>query len=102
MKGILKNKKIKRWVMIIGFIGIAIVGITYFRGVSDTRLDAEEQYILSPVEERDITVILSGTGTLKPADAYNVISVVSGDIVLSPFEEGDVVEKDNKIGRAHV
>lgn len=95
MKGILKNKKIKRWVMIIGFIGIAIVGITYFRGVSDTRLDAEEQYILSPVEERDITVILSGTGTLKPADAYNVISVVSGDIVLSPFEEGDVVEKDN-------
>ncbi|SHI16403.1 HlyD family secretion protein [Sporobacter termitidis DSM 10068] len=46
------------------------------------------------VQRGDITVTLSGSGTLEPADSYTVTSLITGDILTAPFEEGDVVEKD--------
>lgn len=94
MKGTLKNKKTKRWVVIISIAAIVIMAIYYFSRIANARLEGESLYNLSIAEARDITVTLSGTGTLKPADAYNVVSVVSGDIIKAPFEEGDAVEKD--------
>ena len=50
-------------------------------------------YTEHTVENHDITVTLSGTGTLKPADSYTVTTLISGEILNAPFEEGDVVEK---------
>lgn len=94
MKGTLKNRKTKRWVVIISIGLIAVLAISYFSRIANARLEGESLYDLSIAEARDITVTLSGTGTLKPADAYNVVSVVSGDIIKAPFEEGDAVEKD--------
>jgi HlyD family secretion protein len=46
------------------------------------------------VARGDITVTLSGSGTLLPADSYSVTSLTAGDIMTAPFEEGDVVQKD--------
>ena len=46
------------------------------------------------VERRDITVSLSGSGTLQAADSYTITSLVEGEILAADFEEGDVVEKD--------
>lgn len=46
------------------------------------------------VQRRNITVTLSGSGTLQPADSYTIKSLVDGDIISSPFEEGQVVKKD--------
>lgn len=31
---------------------------------------------------------------MQPADSYNVTTLLSGDIVSAPFEEGDLVTKD--------
>ena len=36
----------------------------------------------------------TATATLQPADSYNVTTLLSGDIVSAPFEEGDLVAKD--------
>ena len=44
-------------------------------------------------EQRDLVNALSGTGTLKPANTYNVKSLVSGKVLTCSFEEGDNVEE---------
>ena len=49
---------------------------------------------MSTVTRQDLTVSVSGTATLQPADSYNVTTLLSGDIVSAPFEEGDLVTKD--------
>ncbi|ATW23786.1 HlyD family efflux transporter periplasmic adaptor subunit [Candidatus Formimonas warabiya] len=49
------------------------------------------------VKRRNITVTLSGSGTLQPANSYTIKSLVDGDIISSPFEEGQVVKKDTLI-----
>ena len=36
---------------------------------------------------------LSGTGTLNPANTYNVKSLVAGKVLTSTIEEGDIVEE---------
>ena len=46
------------------------------------------------VERRDLTVEIGGSGALLPADSYNIIGLVQGDILVANFEEGDYVEED--------
>ncbi|MBQ2326826.1 MAG: efflux RND transporter periplasmic adaptor subunit [Clostridia bacterium] len=46
-------------------------------------------------ERRDITVTVGGSGALQPADSYNIIGLVQGDILMADFEEGDYVNKDD-------
>jgi HlyD family secretion protein len=41
----------------------------------------------------DITVSLSGSGTLAPVAQYEVVSLVGGEVLSDSFEEGDRVEK---------
>lgn len=94
MKGPVKRKKIKPWMIFMGIAGVVVIGITFFNSLSRSKMASDALYDLSTAEARDITVTLSGTGTLKPADAYNVISAVSGDIVNATFEEGMTVQKD--------
>ncbi|MEA4894207.1 MAG: efflux RND transporter periplasmic adaptor subunit [Oscillospiraceae bacterium] len=48
-------------------------------------------YTTSTVEKREISVTLSGSGTLQPADSYDVTSLASGEILSADFEEGDTV-----------
>ena len=54
---------------------------------------AGANYQVVPVTRQDITVTVSGSGTLAPADAYNVSTLISGSIEEAPFEEDDLVEK---------
>lgn len=49
---------------------------------------------MSTVTRQDLTVSVSGTATLEPADSYNVTTLISGEILDSPFEVGDLVSKD--------
>ena len=41
----------------------------------------------------DLTLSVTGTATLKPADSYNVTTLISGEIENAPFELGDLVNK---------
>ena len=53
-----------------------------------------ETYNTFSVARRDIQNVLTGTGTLAPADSYTVTALASGEITEDYFEEGDVVSKD--------
>lgn len=52
-----------------------------------------DSYQYDTVAKRDISVSLTGTGTLQPADSYEVTVLVTGEILEAPFEEGDVLEE---------
>lgn len=45
------------------------------------------------VERGDVSVIISGTGTVAPIDQYEITSLVKGEILSDTFEEGDMVQK---------
>lgn len=50
-------------------------------------------YVQDTPSKRDISNTLSGTGTLNPANTYNVKSLVAGKVLTSTIEEGDMVEE---------
>lgn len=51
-------------------------------------------YIDYAAERRDLIMSVSDSGALQPADSYNIVGLVGGDVLSADFEEGDYVEKD--------
>ena len=95
----LKNfggKKKKRWIKIL--IVLLVVAAIVVGCVSSLTRNVNSQlsgsYLVATATRQDLTVSVSGTATLQPADSYNVTTLLSGDIVSAPFEEGDLVTKD--------
>lgn len=60
---------------------------------------AVDNWSYDSAQRRDISVILSGSGTVEPNDQYNVTASVKGDILECTFEEGDSVEKGQLLYR---
>lgn len=56
-------------------------------------------YQAQAVQRRDLSVSVSGTGTLAPAASYQVKALVSGEILESPFQVGDRIEKGDLLYR---
>ena len=50
-------------------------------------------------QRQDLTVTVSGSGTVTPIESYQVSSLVTGEILESPFEDGDQVEQDQLLYR---
>ena len=92
----LGGKKKKRWLKIL--IALVVVAAIVVGCVSSLTKNVNNQlsssYLVATATRQDLTVSVSGTATLQPADSYNVTTLLSGDIVSAPFEEGDLVTKD--------
>ena len=90
------GKKKKRWLKIL--IALVVVAAIVVGCVSSLTKNVNNQlsssYLVATATRQDLTVSVSGTATLQPADFYNVTTLLSGDIVSAPFEEGDLVAKD--------
>ncbi len=56
-------------------------------------------FVFETAEKRDITVKVSGSAALEPADSYTVNALVTGEVLSADFEEGDTVEKDSLLYR---
>ena len=50
-------------------------------------------YTVEQAARRDLSVSVSGSATLEPADSYQVNTLISGAILSAPFEEDDLVEQ---------
>ena len=50
-------------------------------------------YQVAQAQRRDLTVTVSGTATLEPADSYRVTTLLTGTILDAPFEEDALVEE---------
>lgn len=91
-----KKKKYKKF-LTIGIVLIVLILVFYsFMNKNNKAVNmmSNIDYSTQPVTRNDIKVTLTGSGTLKPANSYTVTTLISGEILNAPFEEGDIVEED--------
>ncbi len=85
----INRKKVIKWVIIL--LLIAAVVIFFVTRSKPTKADA--QFTTAQAAIGKVESSISGKGTLNPADQYEVKSLVKGEILSAPFEEGDSVNK---------
>ena len=84
----------KNWKWLVPVLCVAALGGWFFLKPDNAQnANADTNYVQVSPEKRDISNALSGTGTLNPANTYNVKSLVAGKVLTSAIEEGDVVEE---------
>ena len=86
-----KMSKKKKVFLVIGVILLAVVVFFIFRGCGAKKVSNTTN--TAKVERGDISVIISGTGTIEANDQYDVTSLVKGTVLSAPFEEGQQVNK---------
>ena len=92
-----KIKKLLLWlILLVAIGGFAAYKLGFFGGEG---MQNTENYNTVTVARRDIQNVLSGTGTLSPADSYTVTVLASGEIIEDYFEEGDTVYEDQLLMR---
>lgn len=89
----LQKKSKKKLVVIIIVIAVALLvllGVFGSRGAGASK----GNYSAEGAAYRDLTVSVSGTGTIQPIHSSTIVGMVTGDILSDSFEIGDQVEKD--------
>ena len=91
-----KGKGKKKLVIIIAVVLIIalLAGLFLTQGKKPAEMSTPTD-TESKVTRQTIQTTLSSSGTLQPADSYNVTASVTGDILECTFEEGDTVNKDD-------
>ncbi|MDF3001048.1 MAG: efflux transporter periplasmic adaptor subunit [Bacillota bacterium] len=92
------NKRNRRIVctsfLLVIVIGASAAATGFFKG--DKK---EVSYTEHEVAKGDVTVVISGEGTVSPIEQYSVIALVEGDVLEDTFQEGDTVEKGQTLYR---
>lgn len=83
----------KRRIIFTSVFLVAVLGLTtavsgYLMG--DAEAPAYSEY---EVTKGDVSVTISGSGTVQPNEQYNVVALVEGDVLEDTFQEGDTVTK---------
>lgn len=88
-----KSKRKKKKIIIIVCAALALLMVlkSVFSGGKAAQGTG---YIDYAAERRDLVISVSDSGALQPADSYNIVGLVGGDVLAADFEEGDYVEKD--------
>ena len=84
----------KNWKWMVPVVCVAVLGGWFIlRPDKAQNANTDINYVQVSPSKRDVSNTLSGTGTLNPANTYNVKSLVAGKVLTSSFEEGDIVEE---------
>ena len=96
-----RSKKGKKWLRrgIAAAVVLAGVWWIFFRSGPGSGAPAMGQFTSDTVQRRDLTVAVSGTGTVTPIDSYYLKPLVTGEVLEAPFEVGDRVEKGDVLYR---
>lgn len=84
------NKKIVKGAI---FLLLASLVVFYFARRNQAATE-ETPFFTSQAVTGRVESSISGKGTLSPANQYEVKSLVKGELLLAPFEEGDTVKED--------
>ena len=89
-------KKRRKWIKRVLVIA-AVLALLFWivvRPMLGGTAAASGAYQTAQVQRQDLTVSVSGSGTVTPIESYQVSALVTGEILESPFEDGDQVEQD--------
>ena len=89
-----KWKKVLIIILVIILISGIIGGVFYFKNKKTKSTNAVSDLAVVKVGRGDITLAISSTGVLTPYERYDIVPLVKGKIISSPYEEGDMVSKD--------
>ena len=92
-----KRKWIKRVIILAVVVAFLVFLLSRCMGAGQQLLSSA--YLPYTASMRDMTVSVSGTGTIEPIQSYKVTTLVSGEILEAPFEEGQTVHKDDVLFR---
>ncbi|WP_186566527.1 HlyD family efflux transporter periplasmic adaptor subunit [Lawsonibacter celer] len=94
-------KKKRKWVkrLIILAVIAALIVFLLSRCMSAGTQIVAGTYLTNVAEVRDMTVSVSGTGPIEPLHTYKATTLVSGEVLEAPFEEGQVVNKGDLLFR---
>ncbi len=89
-------KKKRKWPkrLLILVILIAVIAIALSRCMSKGVQSVSGIYLPANASVEELTVAVTGPGTIKPNDSYRATTLIKGEILSAPFEEGDKVSKD--------
>ncbi len=95
------TKKQKKWVRRGIILAVVAVGIFWFthQAPANGGMGLAGQFTPDTVQRRDLTVGVSGTGTVTPIESYYLKPLVTGEVLEAPFEVGDRVEKGDVLYR---
>ena len=85
-------KKFKKIFIIVIVIAIVLIGLTLLSNNKDNNSNVIVNDYTASLGTIDSTI--SGKAIIQPNDQYTITTSVSGDILATYFEEGDVVKED--------
>ncbi len=90
-------KKKRKWVkrLVILVVAAALIIFVLSRCMSSGVQSVSGAYLPAQATTEDLTVAVTGPGTIKPNDSYKATTLIKGEILSAPFEEGDTVSKDD-------
>lgn len=87
-----KKKWRKRLVILLILVVVLLVALKACSGKAQQTVSGA--YIPAEATRQELAVTVTGTGTIKPHDTFHAATLLKGEILTAPFEEGDHVEKD--------
>lgn len=92
--GLSKKKKV---MIIISAVLIPILLFVLVFGSKDDKNNKTQTYIEAQAAIRNITETIEQSGVVEPYERYEITSLVRGEIIASPFEEGDTVKEGDTL-----
>ena len=94
-------KKKRRWVrrLVAVLVVAAILAVLLLRLMSAGTQAVAGAYLSDTAQVREMTVAVSGTGTIQPNQSYQVTTLISGEVLEAPCEEGQTVNKGDLLFR---
>ncbi|MFA9422347.1 MAG: efflux RND transporter periplasmic adaptor subunit [Sedimentibacter sp.] len=81
----------KKKIIIVGICIIILGGIYGYSKINGS--NSTDTINTATVTKGDITVSIEGSGVIEPLEMYEITPLVTGDILISDFEEGQEVKK---------
>lgn len=94
-----KKRKWRKW-LIIALVVLALIAAPFtLQHMAAGQAAGQSFYLSDTAALQNLTVSVSGTGTVKPIDSYQVSTLLKGEILDAPFEEGDTVQEGDLLFR---
>lgn len=95
------SRKKKKWIKRIIIVAVLAALVVFLLRSCNSAGNAilTGSYLPSTVTRQDLVVSVSGTGTIEPINSYKVTTLVKGEVLEAPFEEGQTVHKGDLLFR---